>query len=53
VIAAIFVFSGPYMVLVLSRVLDLDYAISMVSGVALFIIGLVLIWYLVRKHFVS
>jgi hypothetical protein len=53
VLAAIFTFSGPYVVLVLSSALDLDYAISMVSGVAIFIVGLVLIWYLVRKRIVS
>jgi hypothetical protein len=53
VLAAIFAFSGPYVVLVLSRALDLDYAISMVSGVAIFVVGLVLIWYLVRKRVVS
>ncbi|NWG11756.1 hypothetical protein HXY33_08455 [Candidatus Bathyarchaeota archaeon] len=50
VLAALFTFSGPYVVLMLSRALNLDYAISMVSGVAIFIVGLVLIWYLIRKR---
>jgi len=53
VLAALFTFSGPYVVLVLSRALDLDYAISMVSGVAVFTVGLVLIWYLIRKGTIS
>jgi hypothetical protein len=53
VLAALFTFSGPYVVLVLSRALNLDYAISMASGVAIFIVGLVLIWYLIRKGTIS
>jgi hypothetical protein len=53
VLAALFTFSGPYVVLVLSSVLDLDYAVSMVSGVAIFIIGLAFIWYLIRKNLIS
>ncbi|NWF87474.1 hypothetical protein HXY32_06680 [Candidatus Bathyarchaeota archaeon] len=53
VLAALFTFSGPYIVLMLSRALDLDYAISMASGTAVFIVGLVLIWYLLRKRAIS
>lgn len=52
-LTALFVFLGPYMVLMLNRVLDLDYTVSMVSGIAVFMVGLALIWYLMRKHVIS
>ena len=53
-IAAVLVFIGPtYAVYAFVRVLNLDYAVSMVTGIVLFIIGLLLIWFLVRKKAIT
>jgi hypothetical protein len=53
-LAALLTFAGPtYMVYILINVLDLNYAVSMVSGFALFIVGLALIWYLIRQKALS
>jgi hypothetical protein len=49
-VAVILTFVGPtYAVLGFYNVLDVDYAISMGSGFGLLIVGLVLMWYLVKK----
>jgi hypothetical protein len=53
VLAALLTFGGPYAVYVLNILLDIDFAVSMVSGFAIFILGLVLIWYLIRKKVIS
>ena len=55
VIVAVFLtFAGPtYVVYVFLRLFDLNYFVSMFSGLALFIVGLVLIWYLIRKKAIS
>ncbi|MGB9777946.1 MAG: hypothetical protein ACPLW8_00950 [Candidatus Bathyarchaeales archaeon] len=53
ILAALLTFGGPYAVYVLNIVLEMDFAISMVSGFALFIVGLALIWYLIKKKVVS
>jgi hypothetical protein len=54
VIAAFLIFVGPsYFVYVAVNVLDLSYAVSMGSGIVLFCVGLVLLWYLVRSKVVS
>ena len=54
VLAAFLTFAGPtYMVYVLRNVLEIDYFVSMASGIVLFIAGLVLIWYLIKKRIVS
>jgi hypothetical protein len=54
VLAAFLTFAGPtYMVYVLMRILKIDYFVSMTSGIVLFITGLVLIWYLIRKKIIS
>lgn len=50
ILAALLTFAGPtYGVLVLYNVLEIDYAVSMVTGFILFIVGLALIWYLIKK----
>jgi len=52
--AAFLTFAAPtYVVYVFLRVLNIDYAISMVSGLALFIIGLTLIEYLIKKKAIT
>ena len=55
VILAVFLtFIGPtYIVYVLFKILKMDFAISMGSGFALFIAGLVLIWYLIKNKVIS
>lgn len=53
-LAALLTFAGPtYVVLVLSNVLKINYAFSMVTGFILFILGLALIWYLIKKKIIS
>jgi len=53
VLAAFLTFIGPYMVYVLLNVLEIDYAVSMVSGLGFIIAGLVLIWYLIKNKVIS
>lgn len=53
-LAALLTFAGPtYVVLVLLNVLEINYAVSMVTGFILFIAGLALIWYLIKKKIIS
>jgi len=50
ILAALLTFAGPtYVAYVFIYVLEIDYIVSMVSGFILFLIGLTLIRYLVRK----
>jgi hypothetical protein len=50
ILAVFMIFVGPtYMVYALLKVLDLSYPISMASGFAVFIVGLVLLFYLIKK----
>ncbi|MDH7477296.1 MAG: hypothetical protein QHH17_02815, partial [Candidatus Bathyarchaeota archaeon] len=53
VLAALLTFGGPYVVYVLNIVLEIDLAVSMVSGFALFMVGLVLIWRLIKRGVIS
>jgi hypothetical protein len=53
VLAAVLTFGGPYAVYVLTNVLELNYAVSVTSGFVLFAVGLILIWYLIRKKVIS
>ena len=54
VLAAFLTFAGPtYMVYVLRNILKIDYFVSMISGIALFIAGLVLIWFLIKSKIIS
>jgi hypothetical protein len=36
-----------------SNVLEIGYAVSMLSGLVLLVAGLMLIWYLVKKNIIS
>jgi len=50
VLAALLTFAGPtYVVYIFISVLDINYVVSMVSGLVLFVIGLVIIRYLIRN----
>ena len=55
VLAVFLTFAGPtYMVyVVFLKILKMDYVVSMASGFALFIVGLVLIWYLIKNKVLS
>ena len=55
VLAVFLTFAGPtYMVyVVFLKILKMDYVVSMASGFALFIVGLVLIWYLIKRKVIS
>jgi hypothetical protein len=54
VLTVFLIFAGPtYVVYVLLHVLELNYLISMSFGFALFIIGLVLLLYLIKKGAIS
>ena len=54
ILAAILTFAGPtYMVYVLSNVLEINYVASMLSGLGLFIAGLAVIRYLIKKQVIS
>lgn len=54
VLAAFLTFAGPtYVVYVFIQILKIDYFLSMISGIVLFLAGLVLIWYLIKNKIVS
>ncbi|MEM3874526.1 MAG: hypothetical protein QXU45_05280 [Candidatus Bathyarchaeia archaeon] len=52
-LSALLTFGGPYVVLVLFKALDLNYTISIVSGFIVFLIGLALMLFLIRKKVIS
>ena len=53
IVSGLFTFGGPYAAYVLTDILRLNYAVSMVFGFALFFVGLILIWYLIRNKVFS
>jgi len=55
VIAAVFlIFAGPtYISYLLFNILNVNYVASIVSGFALFIAGLLLMWFLIRKKIIT
>lgn len=54
VVAAFLTFAGPtYMVYLFLNILNLSYAVSMISGFIIFVVGLALIWYLIKRKIVS
>jgi hypothetical protein len=54
IIAACLTFVAPtYGVYALTHVLKLDFVISMVAGSASFMIGLVLVWYLIKNKVIT
>ena len=53
-LAVFLIFAGPtYVVYALTNVLNMEYMLSMLSGGVLFIVGLVLLWYLVKNKVIS
>jgi hypothetical protein len=54
IVTVILIFAGPtYVPYILSTILNLNYIASVVSGFALFIVGLLLALYLIRKKIVT
>lgn len=52
-LTAILIFAGPtYVVYVLQSVAGVSHVLSMLSGLILFLIGLALLWYLIRSRIV-
>jgi hypothetical protein len=50
IIAVFLIFAGPtYVPYVLSDILNVNYIASILTGAVLLIVGLVLLWFLVRK----
>jgi hypothetical protein len=53
-VAALLIFAGPtYVPYLLTGLLDVNQAASMVFGVVLLIVGLALMWYLIRKKIIE
>lgn len=53
VVAAFCIFGGPYLVYVLTAALDLSFFVAFAAGLALFIVGMVLVLYLIRAKVIS
>ena len=54
VLAVFLTFAGPtYIVYALLNAFKINYFVSMASGFALFIVGVVLIWYLIKRKVIS
>jgi len=54
ILAALLTFAGPtYVVYAFNSVLNINYAISVVSGFVLFTVGLAMIWYLIKQKVVT
>ena len=53
IVAVVLIFAGPtYVSYLLFDVLKVNYVASIVSGFALFIAGLLLMWFLIRKKII-
>jgi len=53
IIAVFLIFAGPtYVSYLLFNILNLNYIVSVVSGFALFIVGLFLMWFLIKKKII-
>jgi len=53
ILAGFFTFGAPYAVYIANRILKRGVFFSFASGLLSFIIGLVLIWYLIRNKVIS
>jgi hypothetical protein len=54
IVAALLIFAGPtYVPYLLLDFLKVNYTASIVAGLALLIVGLVLMWYLIRKKVIT
>jgi len=54
IVAVLLIFAGPtYVSYLLFDVLNVNYVVSIVSGFALFIVGLLLMGFLIRKKIIT
>ena len=54
IVAVFLIFAGPtYSSYLLFNILNVNYVASIVSGFALFIVGLFLMWFLIRKKIIT
>jgi len=54
IVTVLLIFAGPtYVSYVLSSVLNVNYIASVISGFALFIVGLLLMFFLIRKKIIT
>jgi hypothetical protein len=54
IVAVFLIFAGPtYISYLLFNILNVNYVASIVSGLALFIVGLFLMWFLIRKKIIT
>ncbi len=54
IVAVFLIFAGPtYISYLLFNILNANYVASIVSGLALFIAGLFLMWFLIRKKIIT
>jgi pilus assembly protein TadC len=54
IVAVFLIFAGPtYVSYMLSNILNVNYVASIASGFALFIAGLLLMWFLIRKKIIT
>ena len=54
IISVFLIFAGPtYVSYLLFNILNVNYVASIVSGFALFIVGLFLMWFLIRKKIIT
>jgi hypothetical protein len=54
IVSVFLIFAGPtYVSYLLFDVLNVNYVASIVSGFALFIAGLLLMWFLIRKKIIT
>ena len=50
IVSVVLIFAGPtYVPYVLNGILNLDYIASIVTGIVLLTVGLLMMWYLIRK----
>ena len=53
-VAVFLIFAGPtYVSYVLFNILNVNYVASVISGFALFIVGILLMWFLIRKKIIT
>jgi len=54
IVAVFLIFAGPtYVSYLLFNILNVNYVASIVSGLALFIAGLFLMWFLIRRKIIT
>ena len=54
IVSVLLIFAGPtYVPYVLNGILNLDYVVSIIVGLILLVIGLLMMWYLIRKKVIE